>query len=452
MFESLNFIFGYYRNIMSNYNQLLQEIIAFKSISTDKQYQDEITKLVAYLEQMFINKDFKVEVITGYGNPIVLAKYHVNDDAETCLIYGHYDVQPAEMNDGWKSNPFEVNERDGRLYARGVVDNKGQTLIHIASIFDLIEAGNLKYNITFMLEGDEETGSPFLENFVKENLDKLSCNFYMISDGTVLGRNPVIESGFRGGLNTTLTIKTAASDMHSGMYGGAVPNSAHVLGQFLSKLIAEDGTVNIPEFYFGVDEVPAEIIENNTSVPFSMEELERITGVTELVKDDQFDYYTQVALRPTIQVTGIKSGYTGEGYRNSIAAESTVKINFRLVQSQKPEDIAQKYEQFIKETLPSYATYELEMVDLYEGVKLDVSDVHIQESKKLLEETFGEKCYYLFSGGGLPIVTYFDAQLKVPGLLLPLGNEDCNMHALDENFDKDILEKGLKFSKAFFTK
>lgn len=434
------------------YKKILSDFIAFKSISTDPQYKPDIQALVEYLNTLFSTKNFSVEIIGGYGNPILIAKYNVSAESETCLIYGHYDVQPAEFADGWKSEPFTVEERENRLYARGIVDNKGQTLIHIATIFDLIESGKLKYNITFMLEGDEETGSPYLEKFVTENKEKLTCDFYMISDGTVLGNNPVIESGFRGGLNTTLRIRTASSDMHSGMYGGAVPNSAHVLSTFLSKLIDEYNRVQIPGFYDAVEEVPEEIIKNNKSVPFSLQELERITGVKKVVKDDRFDYYTQVALRPTAQVTGIQSGYNGVGYRNSIAAESTVKVNFRLVKNQKPEDIQKLYEQFIKDNLPEYATYTLEAVDLYQGVKLNLDSPYIQESKMLLEECFGADCYYLFSGGGLPIVTYFDAILQVPGLLLPLGNEDCNMHALDENFDISILAKGLRFSERFFSK
>lgn len=434
------------------YKKIVSDFIAFKSISTDPQFRKDIQTLVKYLQILFTSKDFKVEVIEGYGNPIIIAKYNVSAHAETCLIYGHYDVQPAVFADGWKSEPFVVEERENRLYARGIVDNKGQTLIHMATIFDLIESGNLKYNVTFMLEGDEETGSPYLEKFVNEHKEKLICNFYMISDGTVLGTNPVIEAGFRGGLNTTLRIRTAHSDMHSGMYGGAVPNSAHVLSTFISKLIDEHNQVQIPGFYNDVDEIPEEIIQNNNAVPFSMQELERITGVKKVVKEEQFDYYTQVSLRPTVQVTGMQSGYNGVGYRNSIAAESTVKINFRLVKSQKPEDIKNLYEQFIQENLPDYVSYILEAVDLHEGVKLNLDNTYVQESKKLLEECFGATCYYLFSGGGLPIVTYFDSILQVPGLLLPLGNEDCNMHAVDENFDISILDKGLRFSERFFSK
>ena len=201
-----------------------------------------------------------------------------------------------------------------------------------------------------------------------------------------------------------------------------------------------------------MDEIPEESIQNNNAVPFSMQELERITGVKKVVKEEQFDYYTQVSLRPTVQVTGMQSGYNGVGYRNSIAAESTVKINFWLVKSQKLEDIKNLYEQFIQENLPDYVSYILEAVDLHEGVKLNLDNTYVQESKKLLEECFGATCYYLFGGGGLPIVTYFDSIWQVPGLLLPLGNEDCNMHAVDENFDISILDKGLRFSERFFSK
>lgn len=433
------------------YNELLSKFISFKSISTDKSFKQEVSATADFLISTFSENGFSTEKVEGYGNPIVLANLEVDPTLPTCLIYGHYDVQPAEKSDGWDSEPFEVREDENRIYARGIVDNKGQVLIHIATIIDLIKSGKIKYNIKFMVEGDEETGSPLMENFVKDYSEQLHCDFLMISDGEIISDYPVLDAGFRGGANTTLTLTTASTDTHSGIYGGGIPSASHEAGKFIDKLFDKNYHVQIPGFYDAVDEIPSEILENNKNIPFSKEELERITGVKSALIDGDYDIYTATSLRPTVQITGLQSGYVGEGYKNGIPAKSIIKANFRLVKSQNPEEIMEKYEQFIKDNLPEYVSYKLEISDPYEGIKLDLDNDYIKEAYSALEDAFGKKPFYKFSGGGLPIVTLFVEELGVKNaLMVSLGNEDCNMHGINENFDKNILEKGLAFSRKFF--
>jgi acetylornithine deacetylase/succinyl-diaminopimelate desuccinylase-like protein len=437
----------YNKTMTTTYKSLLSEFISFKSISTDPQYKSEITKTTNFLKEKFEQNNFKVEIIEGFGNPIVIAHYENNKDDKTCLIYGHYDVQPAEKSEGWRQDPFTVEETDERIYARGAIDNKGQVLVHIATIFDLIRENKLAYNITFMIEGDEETGSPHLEAFIKRYPDKLKADVVMISDGEITGKYPVIELGFRGGFNATLTMQSANNDLHSGIYGGATPNAAYELSVFLANLYDENNQITIPQFY---DDV--EPIEKNLEIPFDQEEYEKITGAKTLKTEPEYNFHTQIGLRPTIQVTGIHTGYTGEGYRNSIPAKATAKINFRLVKNQNPHLIAELFKNYCKKMIPNYITYTLENTDPYDGIKLDVNNDYIKKTKQLLRESYEVDPLEKYSGGGLPIVTYFDNILKVPQILVPLANEDCNMHGVHENFDKKFLEKALTFSKKFFSK
>lgn len=435
-----------------SYRDLLKEFISFKSVSTSKDYQKDIKKTVEWLSQLFEDHGFEVEIIEGYDNPIVLAKYKVSEDYETALIYGHYDVQPASKEDGWDSDPFELSEKDGRLFARGVVDNKGQVAVHIKTIFELIEKGILKYNIKFFIEGNEETGSPNLADCIRDKKDKLGCDFVMISDGELTSGHPVIEAGFRGGFNSTLKVVTSHKELHSGIYGSASPCASHELVKFLEKLHKVDGSVAISDFYKNVDEIEDKILKMNQNMPFDLDEYKKLSGTQALLTENDYDFFTQVGLRPAVIVTGIESGYTGDGYRNSIPPVATAKINFRLVKSQKPDQIVKLFRNFVKSELPEYVDYELDVADPYDGVKLDLDNQYIELAEDYLNKAFNKKVLKKFCGGGLPIVTLFDEILGVPQVLAPLGNEDCNMHAVGENYRTDVLEKALKFSEMFWSK
>lgn len=433
------------------YRKLLGEIIKLKSISTDSVYAGEIEKTAKWLEKLFGENGFRTQVITGYDNPIVIAEYVVSAKVPTCLVYGHYDVQPAEINDGWMKEPFELAEMDGRLYGRGVVDNKGQFLVHVATVISLIKEKKLGCNVKFMIEGNEETGSPAIEEFVKKNKDLLKADFTLISDGEMNLKQPNIEAGFRGGFNSTLTITSGKTDLHSGIYGGAVPSSALEMVKFIASLYDENNSITVEEFYDDVDEIKGMIKKNNEELPFDEPEYLKVAGVKALVREKGFDVNSQVALRPSIQVTGFQSGYVGEGYRNSIPARTVAKINFRLVKSQNPNEIIKLFREHLKKVMPDYVEYEFVATEPYEGIKLDLDNEIVTKTKQILEKVYGEKVVFKFSGGGLPIVTLFDQTLKIPNVLVPLGNEDCAMHAPNENYDLKYLDKSLSFSREFFS-
>ncbi len=432
------------------YKKLLKQMLSIKSISTDPIFKPEIEKMVGWLADLFAERGFVVKVVRNYGNPIVVADYLVDKKLPTCLVYGHYDVQPANIEDGWSNQPFELTEKNGRLYGRGVVDNKGQVLIHINSVLELIKEKNLAFNVKFMIEGDEETGSSLMEKFVKDNQGLLLSDFCLISDGEMNIECPVIESGFRGGFNSTLTITTSSTDLHSGIYGGAVPSAAHEMARVIASLFNDDGSVRVPGFYDDVDVVGEVLETNNQTIPFDEKDYLTIAGVKRLTLDKGIkNVVTQTGLTPTIQVTGLQTGYMGEGYRNSIPGKASAKINFRLVRSQDNTKVMEAVTRHIRGVLPDYAEFTFRMDNPFSGVKLDLQSKEVKRTKLLLEKIYGKQCFFKFSGGGLPIATLFSEILRIPCVLVPLANEDCRMHATDENYDLVYLTKAMEFSKRF---
>jgi acetylornithine deacetylase/succinyl-diaminopimelate desuccinylase-like protein len=433
------------------YIALLKEFINFKSISTDSQFKQDINLTAKWLKDLFEKSGFISEIIDGYGNPIVLSEYRVDESLPTCLIYGHYDVQPASKEDGWDSDPFEVKESEDRLYARGIVDNKGQILIHIATILDLISRKELKYNIKFIIEGNEETGSPDLEKFIKDYSSKLKSDFVLISDSEISGDSPTVEGGFRGMFNCTVKVKTSDKDVHSGIFGGTIPNAIHELCKIIDKLHDEKNKITIEHIYKNAEEVSLEILENNKNIAFDPVKYMALSGVKKLFNEYGEDYYTQSALRPAVEVTGIMGGYIQEGYKNGIHGSASAKINVRLAPNQKPYEMFEIFKNYIQKIAPDYTEVTIEPDAFSDGVMLDLSNEFAQKSIKVLEEVFQKKVVKKFSGGSLPIVSYLNKILNTPSILVGLGNEDCNMHGANENYNIDLLKKGLEFSEKFFS-
>ena len=432
----------------THYRALLSELLKFKSISTDAEFAGEVAATAERLSKIFTEKGFTAEVISGYGHPLVVARAVVNPDLETCLVYGHYDVQPAALEDGWQSDPFELTERDGRLFGRGVVDNKGQFLMHVATVFDLIAEKKLRYNIAFLLEGDEETGSGDISRFLREHKDLLKADFVLISDGEYAPGEPTIETSFRGTGNMELTIRTADADLHSGLFGGTVPNAALELSRVLAELTGAENTVLVPGFYKGA-EVTEAAKEHTKKLSFSAEQYKKLAGVKEIFAESGENTYIQLGLRPCLEISGIATGYMGEGYRNSVPSEARAKINLRFGPDQDPEKVIEMLRIYIAQLIPSYATWELTLAQASKGVLMDSTEPAVQRAASVLEKVHGKPVLYKYCGATIPIVTDFQEILHMPPVTVPLCNDDCRMHAVDENLSLDYLENGLAFSRAF---
>ena len=443
-------------SVFDKFIALFKEYISFKSISTDPAFKDEIQKTVDWLHNLFLENDFKVQFLQGpKTNPVLLAHYHQADDLETVLIYGHYDVQPAE-NEGWLSDPFQLEIRDERAFGRGVVDNKGQNLIHLVTIFDLIKSGELKYNIKFMLEGNEETGNEDMSDLVKANAELLKADYYLVSDGEIMGDVPTLEASLRGGMNVKLTLKIADKDFHSGLCGGAIPNPILALAEVVS-LLKDDwqNYVNIDGFYDGIPEITDEQINNIKKCPGDKEAY-ATEGVNESVSEfyagNELSFYGQVGLMPTIEFTGFHGGYTGTGFQNIIPGKAEVRINFRFVHGQDIQQIYQNFHEMLQDSIPSYFDWNVEPTKPYGAVAVDTSSPTVKNVLFLLENAYEKEPVIKYCGAGIPIVLDFKNTLSKDTLLVSLGNNDCNMHGANENFRLDLIVKGLEFSRSFFKK
>ena len=445
-------------SIFERYKALLSQYIAFKSISTDPAYKDEIQKTFDWLVELFKKQGFTIHTFQGPNtNPVLLAHYHQSDDLETVLVYGHYDVQPAD-NVGWKSHPYTLTEKDKKVYGRGTTDNKGQNGIHFTTIFDLIEKSELKYNIKFMLEGNEETGNPDMSDLVIKHAELLKADHYLISDGEmVLGDIPTLEVSLRGGMNVKLILKIREDDSHSGLYGGIIPNPILALASIVNQLKdTESNDVYIPGFYYGVpEEITIEQSQNLAHYPTD-EDVYKSLGIKDSVvdfqKNNDLSVYGEVGLMPTIEFTGFSSGYTGEGFQNIIPAEAEVRINFRFVEGQDAEQIYQNFYEMLEDIIPNYFTWEAFPTKPYGPVVLDYKSDIAQNTLSLVKSAYGKEPLIKYVGGGIPIVLDFKNTLGKDSILVPLGNHDCNMHGANENISIDAIQNGLAFSRSFFQK
>lgn len=438
--------------VPQDYLNLLRVFVSMKSISTSAKFKPEIEKTAHWLRDLLESYGFKAELIPGKKtNPIVFAKFTQDPKLETILVYGHYDVQPADIKDGWSSEPFEVTERDGRIYSRGAIDNKGQILIHIYTVGQLIKQKKLNYNVKFLVEGNEETGNEEIADIVERNNEKFSCDYVMISDGETVHDRPTLDVGLRGGGNLTLKYKTAKTNLHSGIYGGAVPNPVHEMANLIDKFYDENNRVAIPGFYDNVVEpLPAEL-ENNKAMTFDEKTLEELTGIRAFKKEAEYDFYTQTGLRPMMTVSGFKAGYIEEGYANIVPAEAEIRINFRFVMGQDPEKMFDAFEKFVKDNTASFIDWTVERSSRWRAVKIDVSQTKVKEVLELMEKAYGAKPAMKYVGGSIPVVLDFKEKLGKDTISVSMANEDCNMHGVDENFKLELAEKGLKFSEMFFS-
>lgn len=436
--------------MFTTYKALLAEFIACKSISTDPSFQSEMKKTVVWLKNLLSRNGFKVKLIEGkHSNPLIIAQLRHNPKLPTVLVYGHYDIQPAEMADGWASDPFTLTERSGRLIARGVVDNKGQILAHIVSVIDAHQAKSLAYNVVFVIEGNEESGNVDIAAQVKAHRKELACDFAVISDGEIVGDYPVIEASLRGGGNIRVQYTTAPSDQHSGLYGGTIPSAAYELTRVLASLRDAKNRVAVPGFYKGAPAITKAQRANNLELG-ECASVTKLTGTRALVTEAGIDPYSQIGLRPTLEVTGIRSGYTGEGFKNIVPGHAEARINVRTVAGQDSKQVVNAVVSYLKKMTPAYVKATITAKDPYPAIALPVDSPEARKVSALLERAYGKKVLRKYVGGGIPVVHDFVTGLRVPVLLVSFGNDDCNMHGINENFRIGHIKKALAFCKAFW--
>lgn len=386
-----------------------------------------------------------VRVIDTPGHPVVYGDWLNAPGAPTVLFYGHYDVQPVDPLELWTSPPFEATVRDNELFARGATDDKGQLFVHVKALeAHLRQTGTLPINVRVVFEGEEEIGSPNLEQFIRDHRDELACDVVVVSDTGMFDKGvPSICYGLRGLSYFQIDLRGTAGDLHSGSFGGAVANPAFVLAQVLSQMKDRGGHVKIPGFYDDVRELTEREREEFKRLPFNEKQYRKNLGAPKLHGETGFSTLERTWARPTFEVNGLLSGFTGEGAKTVIPATAMAKISMRLVPNQDPDKIAALFEEYVKKVTPK--SVELKLTRMHGGKPwmTELDNVYVQAAARALELGFNRTPVYTREGGSIPVVSTFQSELNAPTVLFGLGLPDENAHAPNEKLDLDNFYGGI---------
>ena len=430
----------------------LKAFLRFPSVSTQPEHAPDLLACAEWLRDLLSCIGLRADVHTTEGSPVVLASAPRDPAKRTVLIYGHYDVQPPEPLDGWTTPPFEPQVREGRLYARGAADNKGQILAHILGVAETLrEKGSLPVNVIFLIEGEEEIGSPHLADFLKEHREELACDLVAISDTAMApGNKPALTYALRGIAAMELIVRGPSRDLHSGLFGGAVANPLTVLSRLIGSLHDDQGRVRIPGFYDSVR--PLEPWEREAASDLEKasggeETIKELAGVSELFGESGFTTIERIGARPTAEVNGIGGGYQGMGTKTVLPKEAFAKITVRLVGDQDPGVILNAAEEYLRSKTPPGVL--LEVITGHSGAAYQ-SDPNSKEglaARKALKEAFGAEPLLLRDGGSIPIVATLKEILGVDSYLLGLANPDSRIHSPDENMLIENFLGGIRMNR-----
>ena len=441
--------------INSNINTYIEELKDFlriPSISTSEQYKKDMLKGADFVAAKLNAAGLKnVKVIKTKVHPLVYADWLNAPGKPTVLIYGHYDVQPVDPISLWDSLPFDPVVRNGKIYARGATDDKGQMYMHIKSVEAYLKTiKKLPINVKFIIEGEEEIGSESLEKFINQNAKFLKCDAVLISDTALYGPGiPTITYGLRGLAYLEVVITGPNRDLHSGTFGGTIANPVNVLAEIISKLMDKNGHITIPGFYDDVVKITKKEKENFKSLVFSEKKFAREIGVKKLKGEKGYSTVERAWARPTLDCNGIIGGFTEEGAKTILPSKAMAKISMRLVPNQDPHKISRLFTKYVKNITPD--TVSIKIKDLHGGypVLTPLDDKATIAGANAMAKAFGKKTVFMREGGSIPIVTVFAKKLKAPSVLMGLGLNTENLHSPNEHFDLKHFHLGI-LSSAYF--
>jgi acetylornithine deacetylase/succinyl-diaminopimelate desuccinylase-like protein len=433
----------------------LSELIDFlriPSISTNPEHVGDIRAAADWLAgQLATAGCTETAVWETDGHPVVYGAWRGAADAPTVLVYGHYDVQPEDPVELWSSPPFEPAVRDGKLFARGSADDKGQLYVHAKALEAWMRtAGACPVNVVYLIEGEEEVGSPNVAAAVQAHLDELRCDAVVVSDTTMFAPGlPTLTNGLRGLAYLQVDIQGPNRDLHSGMFGGAVVNPAETLAQMLAACRDSEGRVTIPGFYDDVEEVPADERADWAQLPFDADDYRASLDVDALAPS-RHSTLESLWAQPSFDVNGLLSGFTGEGSKTVLPASAMAKVSMRLVADQDPERIADSFEAFMHEIAPAGVT--VKITRMHGGKPWSASREHpiLQAAARALERGFGAETVFIREGGSIPLVATLEELFGVPTVMMGFGLPDENAHAPDENLDLGNFYDGIASSAYFF--
>ncbi len=438
---------AYARAHAEPFREQLLDLIRIPSVSNDPGHKADMQRAAEFLAADLRRAGVeRVDIMPTGGHPVVYAEWlGAGPNAKTVLIYGHYDVQPAKMSDGWSHDPFDPVVRDGIVYARGSSDDKGQAFIHVKVVESYLKgAGGAPVNLKLLLEGEEEVASVNLNAFIKSHLDLLKCDAVVISDtGMVDADQPAVTVSVRGLSYMQLDVQGPAIDLHSGQFGGMVHNPALALAQIIARLHNPDNSVAVPGFYDDVLVLTPAEREALKATDIAPERLMKETGVPAVWGEEGYSLRERMGARPTMEINGLLSGWTGEGSKTVLPAKAMAKISCRLVSNQDPIHIYELVRDYIASITPPGVTAKLTLLSSGEAAVMDIADPAMQAVARAYERGWGTPPIYLREGGSIPVVADFRKLLNVPVLLMGYGLNTDGAHGPDEHYSLDMFHRGI---------
>lgn len=424
----------------------LIELLRFPSVSADPKYRDDVRKAAEYVAQKLRDAGAdNVEVCPTAGHPIVYGEKIIDPAKPTVLVYGHYDVQPPDPLELWETPPFEPTIRDGKIFARGACDDKGQFYMHVKA-FELMQStGTLACNIKFMIEGEEEVGSDNLGTFVEANKERLAADVVLISDTAMISLDtPSLETGLRGLSYLEVEVTGPNRDLHSGVYGGAVANPITILAKMIASLHDENNHITIPGFYNDVTELDEAERKALNAAPFDETEYKTDLGINTLWGEKGYTTIERTGIRPTLELNGIWGGYIGEGAKTVLPSKAHAKISMRLVPNQDSDKITALFANHFESIAPDCVAVKVTPHHGGQPAVTPTDSIAYRAAEKAIEEAFGKKPIPTRGGGSIPIVSLFENELGLKTVLMGFGLDSDNLHSPNEKYDIANYLKGIE--------
>lgn len=427
---------------------LLFDFLRIPSVSADSAFQNDMQTCARFVSDCMTDAGLQTEIIETAGHPIVYGERIGDPSKPTILVYGHYDVQPPDPLDLWTSPPFEPQVRDGKIFARGATDDKGQLLTHLIAIAAWVkQTDSLPVNVKVIIEGEEEVGSDHLDKFLEENQDKLKADVAVISDTSQYGDGiPAITYGLRGIIAAEVRLTGPSKDLHSGVYGGSIANPANAIAKLCGSLVDDNGRITVPGFYDDVQELTPEELEQFQKLPFDEQSFLNETGSSAAFGEEGYSTLLRRWVRPTCDVNGILSGYAGEGPKTIVPSTAMAKITCRLVPNQDPDKIMAALQAHLEAQCPPGLKFDFQTYHGCEAFAFDPTSPWITAASAALETAFGRSPVFIREGGSIPVVSSFQQILNIDTLLLGWGRNTDNLHSPDEHFHVEDFERGVRAS------
>ena len=428
------------------------ELLRIPSVSSKREHNPDMIKCAEHWKKLLLSAGFtRAEVMPTKGNPIVYAERIIAPDAKTVLVYGHYDVMPPDPMELWKSNPFEPEIREGRVYARGADDDKGQAMIQLKGFETAIQTGILNCNVKFLVEGEEEIGSSSLYSFCEANKDLLEADVILVSDTSMVGEEtPSLTTGLRGLSYWEIEVTGPNRDLHSGHFGGAVANPINVLCKIIADITDAEGRITIPAFYDDVEELSATEKEMIAQIPFSEEKYREALDVEELFGEKGYSTLERNSCRPSFDVCGIWGGYTGEGAKTVIPSKAYAKLSCRLVPYQDSEKISELFMNYINRVAPKYVKVSITHRHGGQAYLCPIDLPAYKAAEKGFAVAFGKQPLAVRRGGSIPIIPAFEKTIGLKSVLMGFGLERNAIHSPNESFGIDMFYTGIEAVAEFY--